>query len=49
MLSVCVCVCGCLSGPTEIPRYREIGVAIPLSQCVSWHRRLSLLQPHFLQ
>ena len=26
---------GCLSDPTEIPPYRETGVAIPLSHCVS--------------
>ena len=36
-----------LSDPTEIPPpYRETGVAMPLSPCFLWYRRLSLLHPH---
>ena len=38
---------GKLSDLTEIPPYRETGVAIPLSLCFLWYRRLSLLHPHF--
>ena len=33
--------------PKYPPPYRETGVAIPLSHCFLWYRRLSLLHPHF--